>query len=205
MFTVFRWFRRVIYLVVLVLFVYFAVTSVQVVIASRTPLPFDRVKPAAAIVVIGAPTGATISDNLQLLCEQALSLWRAGRAHTIITTGASSGSGAPTESSVAAAYLEHHGVKHVTMVPLGQIPSQISFVAKLLPKSGGGRVILLSDPLQTKWLDDLAASAGLHAQIAAAPSPKGSFLHDLGTVWGQTLAVGIGRVVGYQHTGWVGG
>jgi len=193
----------VIYVLVLVLFVYFVVTSVQVVMASRTPLPFNQVKHAAAIVVVGSPTGTAISSDLQLRCEQAVSLWRAGRAGTIITMGASSGSGAPTEASVAAAYLDHQGVKHVTVVPLSQIPAQFSFIANLLPKSSG--VIILGDPLQTKWLGDLASSVGLHAQIAAAPSPKGSFMHDLGTLWGQSLAVGIGRVIGYQHTGWVGG
>ncbi|MGD0083110.1 MAG: YdcF family protein [Acidimicrobiales bacterium] len=204
-FTVFRWLRRVVYLVVLVVFVYFVVTSVQVVTASRTPLPFDHVKPAAAIIVIGSPTGSTISADLQLRCTQALSLWRAGRAGTIITTGASSASGAPTEASVAAAYLEHRGVKRVTMVPLARIPGQLSFVAQLLPKASGGRVILLADPLQTKWLTDVAASDSLQAQVAATPASKGSFMHDLGTLWGQSIAVGVGRVVGYQNTGWAGG
>jgi DUF218 domain len=205
-FRMFRWFRRLVYLVVLAIFVYLVVTSAQVVVASRTTLPLANVKPAAAIVVIGSGTGSGgLSADLQLRCEEAVSLYRAGRARTVITTGGRTTPGAPTEAATAAAYLKGQAVKHVKVVALMEIPAQLSFVASLLPKSAGGRVILVIDPLQTKWVADVAKAEGLHAQIAAAPAPKGSFWHDVENVWGQTAAVGLGRLVGHKKTGWIGG
>jgi hypothetical protein len=195
-----------VYLVVLAVFVYLVVTSAEVVIASRTSLTLPEVKPAAAIVVIGSATGAgALSADLRLRCEEAVSLSRLGRAHTVITTGATAGSGAPTEASAAAAYLESHGVKHVTTLPLSEIPAQLSAVAGLLARSSDGRVILVADPLQTKWLADVATAEHLHAQIVAIPAPKATFWRDVGTIWSQSLAVGLGRVVGYENTGWIGG
>lgn len=205
-FTVFRWFRRLLYLVVLVLFVYLVVTSAQVVVASRSPLAFKQVTPAAAIVVIGSATkSGPLTADLKLRCEEAVSLYRAGRAAMVITTGDTSAAGPVSDASAAADYLRAHGVRHVTLVPLSNIPGQLSAVARFLPHSAAGRVILVADPLQTKWLDELAIAEHLHAQVAAVPAPKGSFWHDIGTIWGQTVAVALGRFVGYKNTGWIGG
>jgi hypothetical protein len=205
-FRVFRWFRRLVYLVVLVLFVYLVINSAQVVVASRTSLTLSELKPASAIVVIGSATGpGPLAADLRLRCEEAVSLYRLGRSPTVFTTGASASPGAPTEAAAAAAYLKTQGVKKVTMVPLSEIPAQLSFIAALLPRSDDGRVILVADPLQTKWLEGVAAAEHLHVQVAAVPAPKGSFWHDLGSIWGQTIAVGLGRAVGYKNTGWIGG
>jgi hypothetical protein len=202
----FRWFRRLLYLVVLAVFIYLVVTSAQVVVASRSQATLAQLTPAAAIVVIGTATGpGSLSTDLRLRCEEAVSLYRSKHATSVIATGASSSSGASSEASTAAAYLRTQGVKHVTLVPLGEIPAQLSFVAGLLPASAHGKVILVADPLQTKWLEDLAKAEHLHAQIAAVPAAKGSFWHDIGTIWGQTVAVGLGRLVGYKSTGWAGG
>jgi hypothetical protein len=196
LFTVFRWFRRLVYLVVLVLFVYLVVTSAQVVVASRSPLAFGQVKPAAAIVVIGTATSSTpLTADLKLRCQEAVSLYRAKRAAKVFTTA---------DPSVAA-YLRAHGIRHVTLVPASDIPGQLRAAARLLPSSAGGKVIIVADPLQTKWLQDLATAEHLHAQIAAVPAPKGSFWHDVGTIWGQSVAVALGRFVGYENTGWIGG
>jgi vancomycin permeability regulator SanA len=206
---VFRWLRRLVYLVVLVAFVYLVVTSAQVVLASRTSLTPGEVKPASAIVVIGSATGpggpGALSEDLKLRCEEAISLYRAGRSHTIITTGANAYPGAPTEASAAASYLKSHGVARVTMVPLSQIPAQIAFVDTLLPRSSDGRVILVADPLQTRWLEDVAAADHLQAQITVVPAPKQSVWHEFQSIWGQSVAVALGRVIGFKNTGSIGG
>lgn len=202
----FRWLRRLVYLVVLVAFVYLVVTSAQVVLASRTLVTPGEAKPASAIVVIGSATGpGALSEDLKLRCEEAISLYRAGRSHTVITTGASAGPGAPREASAAASCLKSHGVTPVTMVPLPQIPAQLAFVDTLLPKSSEGRVILVADPLQTRWLEDVAASDHLQAQITVVPAPKQSFWHQVQSIWGQSVAVALGRVIGFKNTGSIGG
>jgi hypothetical protein len=205
-FRVFRWFRRLVYLVILVAFVYLVVNSAQVVLASRTSLTVNEVKTASAIVVIGSATGSgALSADLRLRCEEAVTLYRLHRSHSVVTTGGRSSSGGPTQASAAAAYLKTQGVKKVTTVPLSEIPAQLAFIAALLPRSDDGRVILVADPLQTKWLEGVAAAEHLHAQVAAVPAPKGGFWHDVKSVWGQTVAVGLGRLVGYKNTGWIGG
>jgi hypothetical protein len=205
-FRVFRWFRRLLYLVVLAVFVYLVVTSAQVVLASRISLAPPDVKPASAIVVIGSATGpGGLSTDLKLRCEDAVSLYRLGRARAVFTTGPAAAAGAPTEASAAAAYLKTQGIKHITLVPLSEIPAQLSFIGSLLGRSSAGRVILVADPLQTKWLQGVATAEHLNAQIVAIPTPKGTFWHDVGSIWRQSLAVGFGRVVGFKSTGWIGG
>jgi len=203
---VFRWIRRLVYLVVVVAFVYLVVSSAQVVLASRSTVSAAQAKPAAAIVVIGSATGpGPLSSDLTLRCREAVALYQSGRARLVITTGASSSAGAATEASAAAACLRARGVHNVTLVPVSPIPSQLSSIAKLLPASDGGRVILVADPLQTKWLTELATAEKLHARVVAVPAPKGSFWGDIGTIWGQAVDVAFGRLVGYQNTGWIGG
>ena len=195
-FRVFRWFRRLVYLVVFVAFAYLVVNSAQVVTASRTSLTLQQVKPAAAIVVIGSATGSgALSADMHLRCEEAVSLYRSKRAKVVYTTGA----------AASAACLKSEGVKGVTMVPLSEIPAQLSFIGALLPASGDRHVIFVADPLQTKWLEDVAKAENLDAQVAAVPAPKGTFWHDVAAIWDQTIAVGLGRLVGYKSTGWIGG
>jgi vancomycin permeability regulator SanA len=202
-FTIFRWFRRLVYLVVAVAFLYLVVTSVQVIAASRSADTVAVVKPAAAIVVIGSPTGALISPDLKARCDDAIALLQAGKARTIVVTGGSSGSGDPTEASVAKNFLQSEGIAHVTMDPRSAVPSQLSFVRALVPRSSR-RVTIVADPLQTKWLEDVASAENLDAQVVGAPVPKGGFWHDVGVIWGQTVAVALGRIIGYKNTGWIG-
>lgn len=200
MFTIFRWFRRLVYLVVLVAFVYLAVTSAQVVIASRSTVAFAQVKPAAAIVVIGNDTSSgVLTGDLKLRCEEAVSLYRAGRARRVLTPTDTSG------ISAVATCLRASGIHAISLLPPAKIPGQLHAVAGLLPSSAKGDVIVVADPLQTKWLQKLATAENLHAQVVTVPAPKGSFWGDIGTIWGQSVAVALGRIVGYQNVGWIGG
>ncbi len=208
MFLIFRWVRRAIYVIVLALVVYLLVNSVQVVLASRNTVPAANVTPAGAIVVVGSATGpsATVpSADLKARCDLAVAMVEAGKAKIVIVTGASSGRGDPTEASVARNYLRAKGVAHIEMVPISGIPSQLGFVAGILPDSAHARVVVVSDPLQVKWLSEVASAEGLNAQVMGAPVAKGSFWGDVGVLWGQTVAVALGRIIGFKNTGSIGG
>ncbi|MHB1509598.1 MAG: YdcF family protein [Acidimicrobiales bacterium] len=204
-FTVFRWFRRLIYIAVFAAVVYLVVTSAQVVVASRSTLAPAQANKASAIVVIGSATGpGPLSSDMKLRCEEAVALYRAGRAHTVIATGASAAPGAPSEAAASERCLRSFGLRHVTRVPLSEVPAQLGFVAGLIGPAGNRHVILVADPLQTKWLEDVASSEGLNAQVVAVPAPRGSFWADVGTIWDQAAAVALGHVIGYKNTGWIG-
>jgi hypothetical protein len=202
----FRWFRRLIYLVVMVAFIYLVVTSIQVVTASRVLHAPSAVAPADAIVVIGSATPPSgISADLRARCEQGVALFDAHKAPVVIVTGGPAGAGDPTEASVAETYLHHHGVAKVEEVPGATIPAQLGAAETLLSGDPGRSVILVADPLQTKWLRGVAAAEKLTAEVSPGPAPKGTFWGDVGVIWNQSLAVAFGRIVGYGHTGWIGG
>ncbi len=70
-FLLFRWFRRLVYLCLLVAFVYLVVTSVQVLVASHEASGLPTIGRDPVIVVIGSPTTATISPDLEQRCALA--------------------------------------------------------------------------------------------------------------------------------------
>jgi hypothetical protein len=202
----FRWFRRLVYLLVVLAFIYLVVTSIQVVTASRISGSPSAVTPADAIVVIGSATSPSgISADLKARCQQAAALFAIHKAPLVITTGGPAAAGDPSEATIAQAYLRDHGVAKVEVVGAPRVPAQLAEVASLLPTGGARTVILVADPLQTKWLRGVAAAEKLTAEVSPGPAPKGSFWGALGVVWSQSVAVALGRVVGYQHTGWIGG
>jgi hypothetical protein len=204
----FRWLRRLIYLLIVAAVVFLVVCSVQVVSASKAPRGEDAVVPANAIVVVGSATGTSgISPDLKARCEQAGALFDAHKAPLVITTGGAAHPGDPAEASVAAAYLRAHthGITHLVEVAGATVPAQLAAVRRLLAKSHEFSVILVIDPLQAKWLRGVSTAENLRAQLSPGPAPKASFWDDLGRIWVQTAAVAFGRIVGYQHTGWIGG
>ncbi len=205
---VFRWFRRTLYIVIAGLFAYLVVTSVQVVTASRAPQAVAAAPRAAAVVVIGAAVGRKgIPTDVRARCSQAAALFHAGRTKQIVTTGGRAASGDQLEAAVLARCLVADAVpkRAITELPISTVPAQLQAVSQLYPKSSGQSVIIVADPLETKWLLGVASASGLKAEASPAPAPKGSFLGTVGHIWDQSLAVGFGRVFGFQNTGWVSG
>lgn len=204
----FRWFRRSLYILVAALFAYLVITSVQVVTASQAPRAVAAVPPASAIVVIGAAVGrGGISTDVQARCGQAAALYHGGRSKHIVTTGGRATSGDPVEATVLERCLVSNAVpaRAIAELPISTVPTQLQAVAQLYPKASGGSVIIVGDPLETKWLLGVASASGLKAEASPAPAPKVSFFGTVGRIWDQSLAVGFGRIFGYQNTGWVSG
>jgi hypothetical protein len=204
----FRWFRRTLYVIVAIVFAYLVVTSVQIVTASRAPSAVAAVRPAAAIVVIGTPAGRSgTSADVRARCSQAATLFHGGRSHHLVTTGGRPAPGDPVEAAVLAKCLIANAVpkRDIDELPVSTVTGQLQSVAQLYPRSSGASVIVVADPLETKWLLSVASSSGLRAVASPALAPKRSFLSTIGYIWNQSLAVGFGRIFGYDHTGWVSG
>jgi|GEM_PF-2435813 len=205
---IFRWFRRVVYVLVAAVFAYLVITSVQVVTASRAPRAVAAVKRASAIVVVGTAAGRSgISTDVRARCSQAATLYHSGRSRHVVTTGGRPAPGEPVEAVVLENCLVRNAVprRAIDALPVAGVPAQLEAVAELYPKANGASVIIVADPLETKWVLSLASASGLKAVASPAPAPKGSFFSTVGTIWDQSLAVGFGRIFGFGHTGWVSG
>lgn len=209
----FRLLRGVVGIVLLALVVYLFVTGVQVLIASTTSRAATGVAPARAIVVVGTTDRhAKATGQLAARCSQAIDLFRAHRGRLVFTTGASSepSGGGPSQASLAAACLELGGVpsSDVVELPEENIAVALQDVAahygSFVDDASGSRprpsVVLVAAPLQVLWLGHLAAAEGLAGVVSPALASKGTFFSDLGQISRQTLAVALGRVIGYPNT-----
>ncbi len=102
-----RWAIRIALLLAAAIFLYFAVTLVQVWLTSRQYEPH----PAGAILVMGAAQYNCVpSPDLQARLDQALTLYHQGYAHLIMVTGNKQPGDKCTEAESGARYLESKGV-----------------------------------------------------------------------------------------------
>jgi uncharacterized SAM-binding protein YcdF (DUF218 family) len=192
-----RWAWKAAALVVFGLFVYLVVSVVQVLGASEVPQVPSAVKPAAAIVVM-SPSGGTskLSADDTARLQQAITLFQAHRAPTLMVTGAD---GPTTTAGREVLYLEQQGVAagHIKVVGGSDDAAALAAVARLVGHDAGGRVIVVSDPLASLRLRATAAEKGLRPEISPATPPAASFWTDVGQVWRQASMVAVGRVFGF--------
>src|SRR5581483_9742394 len=98
-----RWAIKIALALAAGIFLYFAVTLVQVWLTSRQYDP----KPAGAILVMGAAQYDCVpSPDLQARLDQALTLYRQGYSHLVMVTGNKEPGDRCTEAETGARYLE---------------------------------------------------------------------------------------------------
>jgi uncharacterized SAM-binding protein YcdF (DUF218 family) len=200
-----KWPLRILGLIVFGLVIYLVVSVVQVLTASRATQVPSAVSPAAAIVVMGeSQSGKTLSADTTNRLEQALTLYEAKRAPVVIVAAPTSGPLGTNELELEIAYLEAQGLRgdHIERVIASDDPSALSGVKKLVGHTDGGKVILVSDPLNSMRLRSTASSDGLAPEISPGTPPDYGLWNDVGKVWNQALAVAVGRVIGFGQTGW---
>ena len=190
-------------LVVFAAVVLLVISAVQVLTASRASPATSAVGPASAVIVVGTPTGSQqATGDLKARCAQALVLWRAHRASVVITTGGPSTPGAPTEASLAASWLLAQGLprRDLQRVANPNLGAAFASIAKRYGKAAGHRTILVGAPLQVFWLKGLSSAEGLDAQVSPVSASRPGLMTDVRQVWFQAVAVGLGRVVGFDNT-----
>lgn len=182
-------------LVVLMLLVlYVGGTFVQVVQASRE----DGARQAGAIVVLGAAQyDGRPSPVLRNRLDHALALYDAGYAEVIVVTGGRQEGDRFTEAATGYTYLRDQGV------PDGAIRQEVqgrstyesvAAVSRFLAEEDIDSVILISGPAQSMRLAGLADDVGLDAAISSAGSNP-----DTSSLTRETLAVSVGRLIGYRR------
>lgn len=188
-------------LIVLVV-VYFAVTLVQVYLTGRQYDP----RPAGAIVVMGAAQyNGVPSPDLQARLSEALLLFHQGYAHLIMTTGYKQPGDRYTESEAGARYLEDQGVPAADVLQAGGNTTweSLSDAAPALRAHGVTVLLIATDPFHEDRCLAIATDLGFHPY----PTPtRTSPLRGWSTApyyLKETLGVGLGRIVGYQHLEWL--
>lgn len=197
-----RWAMRVVVLLAAVIFLYFAVTLVQVWLTSRQYEPH----PAGAILVMGAAQyNCTPSPDLRARLDQALALYREGYAHLVMLTGNKKPGDRCTEAYSGATYLESKGVPARDIVEAGGDTTygNIEQAAPLLAKRGVKEVLVTTDPFHED------RSMAIASTLALSPSPTPTQSSPI-TGWStvpyflkETVGVGLGRIIGFNHLDWL--
>lgn len=197
-----RWIRvalRVTLVTVGILGLYLTVTFAQVLWASRQ----DDATEAQAIVVMGAAQyDGTPSPVFQARLDHALDLYEQGLAPTIVVTGGNQPGDRFTEAAAGANYLLANGVPDEDIrreVDAQNSWESLAATARILDNEGVDEVILVSDPYHSFRVAQIARRLGLTVHVSPTRSGPGGVLTELRSMARETLAVSIGRFVGYRR------
>jgi uncharacterized SAM-binding protein YcdF (DUF218 family) len=183
---------------VAVVAVYFAVTFVQVWSEARK----DGVRPAGAIVVLGAAEYDGVpSMALRVRLDHAIDLYRRGVAPVVVLTGGRQQGDRFTEAGVGFQHLRDAGIPASALRLEDEGTDtweSLKAASRLLEAEGVRDVVLVSSPYHSLRVERIAAEVGLDGHASPARS-SGRGLGSFGNLVRETLAVGVGRVVGYDR------
>ncbi|HEY7932120.1 MAG TPA: YdcF family protein [Acidimicrobiales bacterium] len=175
---------------------YFAVTFVQIWLTGHE----RSLASAQAILVFGTTEDNGVpSPELTARLNVALTLYRHHRAPWVVVTGGNRPGDVYTEAGVSATYLEHHGVPTATIIVGGGNDTWQNVTSVIGQMRARHLVTVLSvtDPFHEYRAMAIASSQGLvpsSVPVANSPTVK----HSLWRYYlKETLAVGVGRIVGY--------
>jgi uncharacterized SAM-binding protein YcdF (DUF218 family) len=197
-----RWAIRIAVLLAAAIFLYFAVTLVQVWLTSRQYEPH----PAGAILVMGAAQyNCTPSPDLQARLDQALTLYHQGYAHLIMVTGNKKPGDRCTEAESGAMYLESKGVPRSDILEAGGDTTygNIQQAQPLLLQHDARVVLVTTDPFH----EDRSMAIASSLSLTPSPTPtQTSPIRGWSTVpyfLKEAVGVGLGRIIGFNHLDWL--
>ncbi len=197
-----RWVLRIVIWTILAVFVYFLITGAQVWMTGRRYDP----RPAKAIVVLGsAQYDGVPSPDLASRLQEALLLWHDKDAPTVMVTGGKESSDRFTEAGASARYLEDHGVpSDDIMTASGRDTWQsLDLAAPELRARGDSTVLLVTDPFHEDRSLAIAKDVGLVAYPTPTHSSPIKGWSTLPYYAKETVGVALGRIVGFDHLGWL--
>lgn len=197
-----RWALRIALLLAAAIFLYFAVTLVQVWLTSRQYEP----RQAGAILVMGAAQyNCRPSPDLQARLDQALTLYRQGYSHLVMVTGNKEPGDRCTEAESGAQYLASKGVPAGDILEAGGDTTyeNIQQAAPELAQHGVKVVLVTTDPFHED------RSMAIASSFALSPSPTPTQSSPI-TGWStvpyflkEGVGVGLGRIIGFNHLEWL--
>jgi uncharacterized SAM-binding protein YcdF (DUF218 family) len=187
---------RLVTAIVSLIVLYFAVTFVQIWMTGHE----HSSARAQAILVFGTTEdNGTPSPELRTRLDQALLLYRQGRAPWVAVTGGNRPGDVYTEAGVSAAYLEQHGVPGSRILRGAGVDTwqNVSTVLPALRAHGIVTVITVTDPFHEYRAMAISSSQGLKPTPSPVPDSP-TIKHSLWRYYlKETMEVGVGRVVGY--------
>lgn len=176
---------------------YLGVTFFQVWRASTD----DRAKPSDAIVVLGAAQyDGRPSPVLQARLDHAIALRDSGIADVIVVTGGNQPGDTTTEASAGASYLMANGVPDASIrreVTGTNSWQSLAAAARFLRDEGMDDVVLVSSGYHALRTEEIADEVGLNGRASPATGSPEPFAARAGHLSRETLAVGIGRIIGF--------
>ena len=194
----FKLILRIISLVITLVIVYFAVTFVQIWMTGHE----HSSQNAQGILVFGTTEDNGVpSPELQARLNDALTLYRDHRAGWVVVTGGNRPGDVYTEAGVSATYLEQHGVPAARILKgAGDNTWQnVATVIAAMKAHGIVTVLTVTDPFHEFRAMAISSAQGLKPYpVPVSNSPTIKF-----SLWKyylkETVAVGVGRVIGYGH------
>lgn len=182
--------------IVTVTVLYFAVTFVQIWMTGH----HHSLQSAGAIIVYGTTEdNGTPSPELTARLDDALALYRQGRATYVAVTGGRRPGDVYTEAGVSATYLRARGVPKDRLIVGGGDDTwqNVLSVAATLKADHVTSVLTVTDPFHEYRAMAIASAQGFSPQ----PAPVTNSPTTGPSLWKyylkETLAVGVGRIVGY--------
>lgn len=189
--------KKVVLLGVAAVLLYFAVTFVQVLAASRT----NDDRTVDAIIVLGAAQyDGEPSPVFRSRLDHAAQLFRDGRAPLVVVTGGRQEGDRLSEGQAGYGYLVRQGLPESALRlenAGGNSWESLAAAARFLRDEGVADVLLVSSPYHALRIQQIAGELGLTGYVSSTRSSPESFGSQLGHLGKETLAVGIGRIIGY--------
>jgi uncharacterized SAM-binding protein YcdF (DUF218 family) len=187
---------KIVTAILTIILLYFAFTFVQIWLTGRT----HSTASAQAILVFGtAEDNGKPSQELQARLNEALIVYKAGRAPWIAVTGGSRPGDAYTEAGVSSTYLKAHGVpaRRILVGGGGDTWQNVETVAPLLKAHNLYHVITVTDPFHEYRAMAISSSQGffpIPSPVENSPTIK----HSLWKFYlKESLEVGVGRIIVY--------
>lgn len=185
--------------VVAAVLVYFAVTFVQVWLASRE----DNAHRADAIVVFGAAQyNGRPSEVLKARLDHAVDLYHHHVAPYIVVTGGKQPGDNFTEATASADYLHAKGIPdHDILREVSGHSSwqSLASTAAFLKVRHIKDVILVSDPFHSLRIGGMASELGLDASTSPTRTSPIKGVSAAEYMGRETVAVAVGRIVGFRR------
>jgi len=162
----------------------------------------DQARPVEAIVVMGvAQYDGRPSPQLQARLDHVITLWNAGTAPLVVTTGGNQPGDRFTEAEASRRYLVEAGVPESAILLEDRGSSTLQSlrgVHEILSEQGIADVLIVTDPYHAARSRMIARDLGLVAHVSATPTSVVTGGENLRRHVEEGLGVALANFIGFE-------